>query len=564
MVARATGAFFKPKLIKVDRQEKRSERARRYRYIQRRIQDWLQARPARSLDEANHAKRIANDVSACDYGELPLSFAASVGSLEICVRLHDHVTKNQERDKNWHAFVKETKSKLRAQQVVFDRQKKVQEIKQQYDKEWKELHFGDPMEDDSEDRIKKEVMNLEMREAQFYFMNACVNNGDVENGNTALHMAVIHRQPHIVEWLMGNGAAPSLQIMNEDDLTPFTLAARHGFVDLFYIFLTRYMRETAWKYGEVQMSRMSLEQLDSFRMGHPTDFEDAEKTIPKPWPLHRDKWRSAIEVIVEHEVDVFANDPLFNKLIIDKWNKFGREMYLKRTLIPYLIVLALFCAYMFLRCHEINLGWNLWTNEGILLVDPNIEDPLFKRIREGTSRPEDVYGILSFVIQVILVCPAAFPWLIYKGWRQRRWRRRDLDANRDGRWDLQGFLFKNLAFLLDVSTSIMLVATFGLRITRHYVAELDCLAITSVLMWSNLLNLIMPFKFFGIMAITTYKMLVGDVIRFLMVFVITTMAFAFSMTCLFQKSDDPDEIGDMDVPGESSRECASQVIDISG
>jgi len=97
----------------------------------------------------------------------------------------------------------------------------------------------------------------------------------------------------------------------------------------------------------------------------------------------------------------------------------------------------------------------------------------------------------------------------------------------------------------------MLVATFGLRITRQYGAELDCLAITSVLMWSNLLSLIMPFKFFGIMAITTYKMLVGDVIRFLMVFVITTMAFAFSMTCLFQKSQDPDEIADMDIPGTS-------------
>lgn len=70
-------------------------------------------------------------------------------------------------------------------------------------------------------------------------------------------------------------------------------------------------------------------------------------------------------------------------------------------------------------------------------------------------------------------------------------------------------------------------------------------------MWTNLLNLIMPFKFFGIMAITTYKMLVGDVLRFLMVFVITTMAFALAMTVLYQKSEDPDNIHGMDIPGAS-------------
>jgi hypothetical protein len=75
--------------------------------------------------------------------------------------------------------------------------------------------------------------------------------------------------------------------------------------------------------------------------------------------------------------------------------------------------------------------------------------------------------------------------------------------------------------------------------------------ILSILMWSNLLNLIMPFKFFGIMAITTYKMLVGDVLRFLLVFVVTTMAFSLAMTVLYQRSLDPDNVEGMDIPGNS-------------
>lgn len=61
----------------------------------------------------------------------------------------------------------------------------------------------------------------------------------------------------------------------------------------------------------------------------------------------------------------------------------------------------------------------------------------------------------------------------------------------------------------------------------------------------------MPFKFFGIMAITTYKMLVGDVLRFLLVFVVTTMAFSLAMTVLYQRSVDPENVEGMDIPGNS-------------
>ncbi len=50
------------------------------------------------------------------------------------------------------------------------------------------------------------------------------------------------------------------------------------------------------------MSRTSLEQIDSFRVTTSN--------------LHMSPhWRSAIEVIVEYEVDAFANDPLFNKCV---------------------------------------------------------------------------------------------------------------------------------------------------------------------------------------------------------------------------------------------------------
>jgi len=564
VVARATGAFFKPKEVRRRKvqgggEDKRVSWGKR---VQTMVVDVLQARPRRSHEQGGVTKRVLNDVSACDYGELPLSFAVSVGSLEICKLLLAYVVNAREelkKDKAFKEFRKWTKEALAAQSIEYEKKSMLQKMKEKWKEDWPELNFGDVLNEEAQ-RVHKEVSDLQGKKVTFYLMNSCVRNEDGK-GNTALHMAVMHRHTHIIDWLMENGAKESLGFINDDNLTPFTLAARQGSVDIFYQFLTKYMQTTAWKYGEVQMSRMSLEQLDSFRMAmEPKEkFEQDGVTRIEPslseledLPLHKKKWRSAIEVIVEHEVEAFANDPLFNKLIDDKWNKFGRTMYLRRTLVPYMVMLALFCIHMFLRCYAINAGWQRWNTDGVVFSDYGDEEPIpWTRLESGDLRREDIAAVVSFVIQVLLVVPASFPWLIHKGWRQRRLRGRDLDPNRTGRLDLVSFTFKNLSFFLDFLSAALLLSGFALRLARQHGAELDCLALTSVVMWSNLLNLIMPFKFFGIMAITTYKMLVGDVIRFLMVFVMTTMAFGLAMMVLFQKSDSPGDIDDMDVPGRS-------------
>ena len=46
---------------------------------------------------------IANAYSACDYGEYPLAFAASIGSIETCKLIAEHKMKADE----WLEFVKD-------------------------------------------------------------------------------------------------------------------------------------------------------------------------------------------------------------------------------------------------------------------------------------------------------------------------------------------------------------------------------------------------------------------------------------------------------------------------
>ena len=47
-------------------------------------------------------------------------------------------------------------------------------------------------------------------------------------GNTALHLAVKFKQTSTIDWLLDNGAKPSLDMLNNEDYTPMTLAVRQG------------------------------------------------------------------------------------------------------------------------------------------------------------------------------------------------------------------------------------------------------------------------------------------------------------------------------------------------
>jgi hypothetical protein len=71
-------------------------------------------------------------------------------------------------------------------------------------------------------------------------------------GNTAMHMAVLHNQLLVIDWLMTvDGGKDSLEMLNHEGFTPLTLAARYGKVEVFNHILYRHMSETAWTYGKV-------------------------------------------------------------------------------------------------------------------------------------------------------------------------------------------------------------------------------------------------------------------------------------------------------------------------
>jgi ankyrin repeat protein len=362
VVARAKGAFFKPKTFFLPTEKSDSERDedwffKRLNRLLNGVESMLMAKPRwdvvrgkkkkeERVKRQKNLRRIENLDSACDYGELPLSFAASVGRLDVCKDLLKHVTNGLSDDqvmevdlqvmevdlrekwneiKNvkgksgekiyesfeqfckdsegkieffqnaaWKEFEETTKKQLEAQKIEINFEKRRKKIKEEFLKNHKEM----PVDTNSEEggvshtmeKMLKDHKNTRVQDVKFYFLNASVDNYYMDEnkkkiyygGNTALHMAVYHRQTEVIRWLMKEGAEPSLGFMNEHHLTPFTLAAKQGYLEI-YELLTESMRQTSWVYGQVQMSLLSLEQLDSFRI--------------EGFPLHEQpNWQSAIEV----------------------------------------------------------------------------------------------------------------------------------------------------------------------------------------------------------------------------------------------------------------------------
>ena len=180
-------------------------------------------------------KTIQNDESGAYFGEYPLSFAASVGSIEACKRILETW--------NFRAAAASATSATDAPAAVG----------RPPPRRWKHCAF---------------VTRAAAEDAASDARSALFNAADTF-GNTALHMAVMHGQRAAVDWLVQSGGgggvgvgdgktinrdrgkAAALHMLNNDGLTPLILAARLGDVGMFRHILYTHMSEIVWVLGQV-------------------------------------------------------------------------------------------------------------------------------------------------------------------------------------------------------------------------------------------------------------------------------------------------------------------------
>ncbi|CAF1010442.1 unnamed protein product, partial [Didymodactylos carnosus] len=134
------------------------------------------------------------------------------------------------------------------------------------------------------------------------------------NGNTALHMCVIHNKLAMFDLLFELGA--SFGIKNRQGLTPLTLAAVLARKDLFdHILQTT--RDIYWQYGNITCAGYPLEDID---------------TIGKDGSMND---TSALNIIVRGETAGHLDmmDGLIVQLLVEKWMTFIKFKFFQRMAI---------------------------------------------------------------------------------------------------------------------------------------------------------------------------------------------------------------------------------------
>ena len=165
---------------------------------------------------------VVNELSSCYYGEYPLSFAASVGNTIIADLLY---TYQQTRCEAHGARAAAAERAESARQKL------------------RRAGSSVSLASDGGAAAGPELRGMPL------FIGAMD-----AFGNTALHMAVLHRRRDMVDWLLGKPEGRAcLELLNGDGLTPLTMAARHGDARLFHHMLYGHLSEVVWVCGKVAL-----------------------------------------------------------------------------------------------------------------------------------------------------------------------------------------------------------------------------------------------------------------------------------------------------------------------
>ncbi|XP_043094241.1 transient receptor potential cation channel subfamily V member 1-like [Puntigrus tetrazona] len=320
------------------------------------------------------------------------------------------------------------------------------------------------------------------------------------HGNTVLHalVSIADNSPENTEFVIAmydhilikaDQLHPKIKLEdfeNNEDLNPLTLAAKTGKLGLLKHIVQRELKGrrhlsrkiTEWAYGPVCSSLYDLASLDTYGKN------------------------SALEIIVygseiPNRLEMLNIEP-FNRLTEEKWERFAKQMFLF-SFIVYVIYLFIFTAVAYHR--EMGNDFNSTESSNSQFLS---RDYLFL-----TGCIISIIGALYFFIRGLIDLFRKRP----------RFQSLLIDGYTDQLFFLQAVLFLACVLLYCFSND-------------EYVA---CLVLSLALSWVNLLYFSRGFKNMGIYNVMIQKMVLGEIRRFLVVYMVFLIGFSTAVVTLIDK-----------------------------
>ncbi|OWF56105.1 transient receptor potential cation channel subfamily V member 5-like isoform X8 [Mizuhopecten yessoensis] len=317
------------------------------------------------------------------------------------------------------------------------------------------------------------------------------------NGNTVMHMLVIHDKKEMFDLLRDLGA--ELDIKNRQGLTPLTLAAKLARKDMYEHILEK-MREVCWIYGNVTCAGYPLRDID---------------TISSTGEINE---KSALNLVVYGEVEGHLDmmDGVVVNLLKEKWKTFVRFRFYRRFAI-FAVYFILFLVVFLLRpgddmCPSRTV--NMTGAENITTVE---KDPCYLL---KVCNTED---IVRFTLEALVLIGAIWYLLIamkeiyHQGFRLFF-------------TTLKGAPTKAM-FLMSCVFVIMMLPG---RAACAYIYE-DVVGVMAILFTAPyFLFFCRGFPIFGPFVVMIYKMIKGDLFRFVIIYTVFIIGFSQAMYIVFR------------------------------
>ncbi|GAB6027573.1 hypothetical protein CHUAL_001812 [Chamberlinius hualienensis] len=329
------------------------------------------------------------------------------------------------------------------------------------------------------------------------------------NGNTVLHMVTIYGKIKMFDMAYELGAL--VDIVNVQKLTPLTLAATLAKTDIF-MHILKIEREILWQIGDIVCAAYPLARVDTI------DTTTGQLVT-----------NSAVNLIV------FGNnldhlellEGVVTDLLVVKWNTFIKFRFYQMFGCFFVYFLITFVCFMFRPVKEIREVSH--QNEMVEAIDVN------DTIANSTTELNDCYlleyddsnDIVRWAAEVLTVAGAVL-YLSGAGLEIKYLGYRMFTQN----------LMTVPSRVLFLFSCCLITLMLPLRFTCDYESE-DKVAVISMLTTAPyFLFFCRGFKMVGPFVVMIYRMIQGDLLRFVVIYLVFVLGFSQAYYIIFQSHDD--------------------------
>ncbi|XP_067949715.1 transient receptor potential cation channel subfamily V member 5-like [Watersipora subatra] len=340
------------------------------------------------------------------------------------------------------------------------------------------------------------------------------------NGNTVLHMLVIHNKLDIFDVVLSMAGPKLLSIKNNKGLTPLTLAAAMAHKEI-YNHLIEKEREVYWVYGDVTCAAYPLDNIDTIG------------------PKGEINPTSALHLIIHGEKPDHLKmvDGMIVNLLNEKWSTFLRFKFYRRLTLFSIYFLIFMIALVLRPGKDVYDGESKYeqNENGTFVATNQTWPPHFCYLNgppKGIEYEASDYARLSMegitLLGVIIYLISAAINLKQTG------RQRFLETL----WSAPSL---TLFYISCILVLLMVPSRIFCSFSKHLATYEDVLTIITILMTApHFLFFCRGFKMVGPFVTMIYKMLVGDLLRFFTIYFIFLIGFSQSMYVIHVNYNHPE------------------------